>query len=258
MTLRFRYGLLHAALAFLTFSGASAAQSAREGSSGARTGSAPGSRFLLGVERVTGVIGWVTVATVENDFGRFERRRIGGQLHVFSATSHAGDGRESPSFSSAPRVALDFVIGERLTLGLTASLLGSTGSETLTLDGTEQPEISFPDTLSLQGGGRVGYLLPLGKNAVFWPRLGLTYSVQRVLGAAGARQTLQAYQLTIEPTFLLSPVPHVGFLIHPIIDVGVAGSSSNSFVITGLPTQSSDGSFRAHALGIMVGLVAFF
>jgi hypothetical protein len=240
------------------FTGVSAAHPADEEGTRERVGTARGSRFLLGVERVTGVLGWATVGTAENDFGRFERERFGGQLHVLGATSHAGDGRDAPSFSSAPRVALDFVVGAGLTLGLTATLLGSTGTETLTIDGAEQPQISFPDTLSLQGGGRVGYLIPLGATSSFWPRVGLTYSVQRVLGAAGARQTLQAYQLTLEPTFLLSPVPHVGFLIHPIVDVGIAGSSDNSFVITGLPTQKSEGSFRAHALGLMVGLVAFF
>lgn len=216
------------------------------------------SRLLLAVERITGVIGWYTSSTHENDFGRFERRRVGGQAHLFAATGHAGDGGDAPSFSSIPRLALDFPIGDRWTLGLTAGILGSTGSERLTIDGTEQPEISFPDVFTVQGGPRVGYALPLGDGVTFWPRVGGTYSLQRVFGAAGARQTLQAYQLSLEPTFVFSPVRNVGILLHPFVDLGLAGSSKSSFVITGLPTQSSKGSFHAHAVGVSAGLVAFF
>lgn len=216
------------------------------------------SRFLLSVERITGALGWSTHSVTENDFGRFERDRLGAQLHVFGASAHAGDGQDSINYSGVPRLALDVVVGHGLTAGGFVSVLGSTGTEDLTIDGTEQPEITFPDSVTVLGGARVGYVLPLSAGAAFWPRVGVSYAVQRVFGAAGARQTIQSLQINVEPTFLLSPVPHVAILIHPLFDFGVAGSVQSSFVVTGLPTQSSKGSFRAHATGIAAGLVACF
>jgi hypothetical protein len=213
---------------------------------------------VVGIERMTGVIGWHTRQETENDFGRFERSRWGAQLHVFGATAHVGDGRDAVNFSGIPRIALDFVLGSNLTLGGYASFLGSTGIEQLTVDDTKQADAPFPDVLTVLGGGRVGYALAVGQRTVFWPRVGFSYSLQRTHGEAGARQTIQVYQVSLEPTFVFSPIPNVGFLLHPIVDLGVAGSVKNSFVITGLPTQSSQGGLRAHATGVTAGLVVIF
>jgi hypothetical protein len=217
-----------------------------------------GSRFLLSVERITGALGWLTRSVTENDFGRFERERVGAQLHLFGASAHAGDGQDSINYSAIPRLALDVVVSHRVTVGGFITVLGSTGTEDLTIDGVDQAEITYPDSVTAFGGARVGYLLPLGAKVAFWPRVGAAYAVQRVFGAAGARQTIQSLQISVEPTFLISPVPHVGILIQPLVDVGVAGSVKSSFVVTGLPTQSSKGSHRVHATGIAAGLVAYF
>lgn len=215
-------------------------------------------RFLLGVERITGVVGWYTRSVDENDFGRFERERRGGQLHVFAATAHAGDDRSSINFSGTPRVTLDFLTAFGMTVGGFAAVLGSTGNEELFVNDVEQEEITFPDTISVLTGLRLGWVVPVSRGIAFWPRAGAAYSIQRVHGPAGARLTVQALQVTLEPTFFVSIVPHVGLLLQPFVDVGVAGSVTTSFVITGLPSQSSDGSFRAHAVGATVGLVAHF
>ncbi len=217
-----------------------------------------GSRFLLSVERITGALGWLTRTVTENDFGRFERERLGAQLHLFGASAHAGDGQDSINYSAVPRLALDVVVSHGLTVGGFVTVLGSTGTEDLTIDGVDQAEITYPDAVMALGGARVGFLLPLGAKVAFWPRVGAAYAVQRVFGAAGARQTIQSLQINLEPTFLISPVPHVGILIHPLIDIGVAGSLESSFVVTGLPVQSSTGSHRVHATGVAAGLVAYF
>lgn len=215
-------------------------------------------RFLIGVERISGVVGWYSRSTDENDFGRFERERRGAQLHVFAATAHVGDDRNSIQFSGTPRVTFDYLTGFGMTLGGFAAVLGSTGNEDLVVNDVEQEEITAPDTISVLTGLRVGWVVPVSQRFAFWPRAGAAYSLQRVFGPAGARLTVQVLQVNLEPTFFLSLAPHVGLLLHPFLDLGVAGSVKTSFVITGLPSQSSTGSLRMHAAGAAIGLVAHF
>lgn len=247
-------------LAFALVVGWGGPSTAQEGTSndGSTTSRLSAGRFVVGVERVTGVIGWHTRSNVENDFGRFERRRWGGQFHLLSATGNLGDGHDGLNVSGVPRVAFDVVTRLGLTVGAYGGVLGSTGIEELTIDGVDQPRIDFPDMVTALGGVRAGYVLSLSRSVAFWPRVGVGYAVQKTYGNGGLRQTIQAWQLNIEPMFVLSPVSHVGFLIQPMVDVGFAGSLSTSFVISGLPTQSSQGSHRAHGVGLAAGLVAIF
>lgn len=215
-------------------------------------------RFLLGVERISGVVGWYTRSVDENDFGRFERERRGAQLHVFAATAHVGDDRNWTQFSGTPRVTFDVLTDFGMTLGGFAAVLGSAGNEDLVVNGVEQEEITAPDSISVLTGLRMGWVVPLSPRFAFWPRAGAAYSLQHVLGPAGARLTVQVLQVNLEPTFFFAMAPHVGLLLHPFVDLGVAGSVKTSFVIAGIPSQSSTGSLRMHAGGATIGLVAHF
>ncbi len=214
--------------------------------------------FVLTAERITGLVAWHSKSDSESEFGRFERERSGTQLNAFAATGAVGDGEDGVSFSGVPRLAFDFVLPMGLSLGVLAGVTTSSGDEELTIDGSDQPRIQFPNTTTVILGGRVGYLLALSEKVALWPRIGATYNSLIARGAAGSQQTIHATQLLIDPALVLTPVPHVGISLYPIIDIGLGGSINSSFTVSDLPTHRSEGSFRTTSYGGAFGLSALF
>ncbi len=215
-------------------------------------------RLVVSVERITGFVAWTSKTHVESEFGTFERERSGTQLHALAASGSAGDGEDGVSFSSLPRVTFDFVLPVGITLGAIAGVTTTTGDEDVTIDGSEQAGIRFPDTTTLVLGGRVGFLIALSDHVALWPRVGAAFNAQFAFGAAGTEQSIRATQLLIDPALVLTPVSHVGVLFYPILDVGLGGSVHSKFVVSDLPPQTSDGSFRMSGYGAGFGLSALF
>jgi hypothetical protein len=73
----------------------------------------------------------------------------------------------------------------------------------------------------------VGYLLALGPHTALWLRAGLSYANTTVkqLDETAALITREVWHLNaaLDPAWLWSPVPHLGFLVNPFADLGLAG-----------------------------------
>ncbi len=224
----------------------------------AATWTAADAHLVVTAERMTGVVWSHSTTTNDSVYGHFEQERTGTQFHALAASGSTGDGEDGVTFSSIPRITIDFVLPMDLTLGAIAGVMSTSGKEDPTIDGEAQTRVQFPDTTTLLLGGRLGYVWALSDSVAFWPRVGCIYASQVARGSAGTEQTIRSTQLIIDPALVLTPVPHVGILFYPIIDVGLGGSITKEFSVSGLDRQRSDGSYRSQSYGGALGLSAFF
>jgi hypothetical protein len=89
---------------------------------------------------------------------------------------------------------------------------------------------------------RVGYMATLSPIAAFWIRGGVTYASETLtlpntttscIGSSCTNSsstedlTLSFFDVSLDPAFVLFPIPHVGFLIGALLDIGVSSSASS-------------------------------
>ncbi|HEY6557583.1 MAG TPA: hypothetical protein VI072_09930 [Polyangiaceae bacterium] len=121
-------------------------------------------------------------------------------------------GTAVPSPYDVPRLAFDYFIIDSLSIG------GSIG----------YANVSFEDEPGDEGEGstfifapRVGYVFNFNDWASFWIRGGFTYHSTSI----GEDDEVEehGFALTVEPTFVLSPSTHWGFVLGPTMDLALTG-----------------------------------
>jgi hypothetical protein len=124
---------------------------------------------------------------------------------------------------SIPRLAIDTVLAEGLTVGVGAEFAWmnlSTGSNDVTVLGISP---------------RVGVFMPLDERFAFWPRAGISY----VRVSSGRDSSLLA--VSLEPQLIVSALSHVALTVSPTLDVGVVATDS-----------------RVTQLGLQCGVLGWF
>jgi hypothetical protein len=132
----------------------------------------------------------------------------------------AGFGWDRTGAYHLPRVAVDFFVIERLSLG------GALG---------------FYDHEGDGGDGfilapRVGYAIDLSQRWAFWPRGGLSYY---------SEGNYNQVALSAEGQFVFLPQPSWGLMFGPTLDLGLSGERNND-------------DYREHAMGLTFGGVGIF
>jgi hypothetical protein len=152
-------------------------------------------------------------------------------------------GRNIESFMvnphTMPRVAFDFTIIPRLTLGAAIAfgfgLGGSTRDESVSPGNVVVARESDAPTATVVGlAPRVGYIIPLTSLIAFWPRAGFAfYSVSldrdviednAVVGSSSATDT--HFSLDLDPQFVFVPVEHFFFHVGPLANIPLSGTRS--------------------------------
>jgi hypothetical protein len=186
-----------------------------------RPGALP--RFVISLDRIFGLNAWTT----NNPPNGFNEGSSNGVS--VSALLGAGSPDAVPALAyHIPREALDYVFPFRLTLGLGGGIfLGSSRTKA-------------PDGTSVQGPGlflfvvepRVGYIIPLGAHAAFWPRVGYSFYG---FNETGTQKNGQAYSssingmaIDIEPAFVWRPTKHAGITASLVGDIGFFGRQSGT------------------------------
>lgn len=157
-----------------------------------------------------------------------------------------------------PRLALDFVIGQQFSAGAAFGVASSVGTVDNSSDYREDEPAPRATTYGL--GLRLGYVAPLGRDAVFWPRVGVSHA-----WASQARRSSYSGEvvedsythtaLTLEAAFVFVPTAHFGVLVDFTADIGLAGRAD---VVQ--PTAAAEvvGSRRiSDGFGASIGLLVF-
>lgn len=168
-------------------------------------------------ERSLGRRGQVAVS-VERLFGVSHTSQSQGNAS-FTSVSVVGSSGYSLGFTpySIPRLAIDGFLTDGLSLGVGANfanLSSSSESSTITVIGFSP---------------RMGYAIEVSSGFTFWPRTGISY-ISIDTGTT-------AYQLaaTLEAQCVITG-PHLGFMLAPIADIGLAATRNNKFTQLGVET----------------------
>ena len=157
------------------------------------------------------------------------------------------------SFYNLPRVGFDWLPIQNLTLGgatwlymdLQATDTPSGGSS------KDQPKLTYWGIAP-----RVGYIVPMGDKASFWPRAGVEYhSVTSSDGSVAVNQ----FAVEVEAMLVISPWNHFGFTVGPTADIPISGKRTIAVPGTGGAAATSTSVDSAMLqVGLSAGMLGHF
>jgi hypothetical protein len=139
-------------------------------------------------------------------------------VDVKDTTNHFGflwQGSFAHSPYSIPRLAFDYFVIDRLSIG------GALGYASASTDVERGNVTGHGSVTAFVFAPRVGYVWNINGWASFWLRGGFTYHSYSFDGNEGSEH---AIALTVEPTLVLSPSNHWGFVVGPTGDFSFTGS----------------------------------
>lgn len=169
--------------------------------------------------------GHVTIAA-ERLFGVSYQTSTVEQMNVKATSSQTSVSFLAKPVSApvtAPRIGIDYFAIDGLSIGV------GLGYSTVSTDS----EVEGAPAQNQNGGGihafiaapRVGYAYMFNEHVGLWPRAGMTYSWISVdTDAANDSEVSQdSLAVSAEVPLVITPVPHVAFLLAPTFEYGVAG-----------------------------------
>jgi hypothetical protein len=165
-----------------------------------------------------------------------------------------------------PRVAVDFTIIPRLTLGAALAfgfgLGGSTRDESVSPGNVVVARESDAPTATVVGlAPRGGYILPLTNWIAFWPRAGVAFysvSSDRDIiennAVVGSRSDTDTHlSLDLDPQFVFVPVEHFFFHVGPLANIPLSGTRSQE-TTEGPRTDRRSNDISLFHFGITAGI----
>ncbi len=249
-----------ALLAALAWSGRSDAQDAK--------GFGQKSQLILSADRLFPLFSYTSVSTTQtlNNNTTVTTTDKGSSFVLL-----LGAEPEVASIHTVPRVAADFTIIDRLTLGgsvvVAFGLGGSHNVDTTPQNGPKTSTSTDAASRTIFGfGPRVGYILPLGDILAFWPRGGVSfYSVRerQVVNDNNPNNnttvtnTDSILSLDLDPQLVIVPIPHFFFHVGPLINIPLSGSRSNEET-NGSTTTTTKIDLSIFHFGISTGIGGWF
>jgi len=165
-----------------------------------------------------------------------------------------------------PRIGFDYVLLPNVTVGgnliAVFSLGGSQTTETDYTNGmTDKVTTPNPSVTGFGVAPRGGYILPLTDMFSLWLRGGFSYFVgsSKTTNPDNSTDTASVNQfaLDLEPQFVFTPFPHIGFTAGLDVDIPIAGGHGVEHDANG-----TKGSVSGHSsifyLGGVLGMLAHF
>jgi hypothetical protein len=225
-----------------------------------------GPHFLLGVERVTSVLAWNTTRTVEVTTQTSNGFPTTSSIELAESgtdVSFLGAGGTSVNVFALPRVALDGMLASGLTLGGSLSYVVSSGEEDFIIANGGKVKIEDPTRSVFVLAPRIGFMFQASSIVGVWLRGGVSRisasTESRPIASSTTGQqseqivksTATLVDLTFDPQLVIAPLPHVGFTLGGVLDIGVGGSIEST---NGTTTQTRD--IKQSSYGLTAGLVA--
>ena len=181
-----------------------------------------------------------------------------------------------------PRIAFDFTIVNHLTVGGSIAAVFGTAVEWYANNPSDRPDYLIGELVNVNGNGtpvrktdtpsrtvigfapRVGYVLPVGRNFAFWPRLGFAlYSVSSKSDNVVANAVVTTtntdtlFSLDLDPQFVWTPIQHFFFNVGPLLNIPLSGSRSVE-VEQGPRSDTTKSDLSLFHFGLSAGLGGWF
>lgn len=224
-----------------------------------RLGDRPG-QLVISADRLLPVASY-TRQTITSTQGatRRETEDHGGSIAFFGREPEPG------AVHAIPRLAVDFAVTDRLTLGVAlAFTVGFAGAhvDTASAEGASptRRETGGLRSIALGFAPRAGYVVPIGERFALWPRAGFAFYSATTTSAQGttdpgSRTTITdtTFSLDLEAPLAWTPLPHAFVLVGPLANVPLAGAHATEFSQTGSSKARSDDLSVLH-LGLSLSL----
>lgn len=211
-------------------------------------------QLAVSAERMFGI---VHSSVTQKDQGD-ETTASSTQFSLLS-TPHSlnGQGTAFGTFYSVPRIGLDYLVIDGLTLGASFGVFTTSGSLT---DKPQGGPSTTQDGQTLSGviiAPRIGYAYMFNDMIGIWPRGGITYvgAGSKDPGPQPDEFGVHLTAVTLEAPLVITPIPHAGFLVAPTFDIGVGGSFSRKDGQSGV-TRSID--LTGTEFGLQAGMFLYF
>src|SRR6266542_3590419 len=209
-----------------------------------------GARVIFSADRLFGVWSWNSTASTTAGTTTAEGEASGTMVNVLWGNSSTGAGI---NVSAIPRLGVDAFIGN-LTLGGSLGFMSSSGSSKAIGAATST---DLPDASTFVISPRVGYAIALGEYVALWLRGGITYyssSADQAVDNGTVTVSASGSMLTLDPQFVILPIPNAGITVGPVVEIGLGGSVEVQS--PNLPTLSVD--TTESTFGVGAGLLLYF
>lgn len=218
-------------------------------------------QLIISVDRLVPILSYTSQTVSSTGGGQtLEDNRTGT-----SAGFLLGQEPSLGAVHTIPRVAFDFTIIQRLTLGgAVAFAFGLGGRRETQLGNNNTRRIDTPTRTIFGFAPRVGYVLPFAHNFAFWPRVGFAfYSVsgKEKGDNAGATVTTTTtdtvWSIDVDPQLVWTPIPHFFFHAGPVMNIPLTGSNSVE-TDQGASSNTQSNDLSVFHLGLSAGLGGWF
>jgi hypothetical protein len=155
-----------------------------------------------------------------------------------------------------PRLALDYTVIDRLTIGGSLWIYGDLSASNSSITGVQTISTSQSKVTYWGFAPRVGYILPLADMFAFWPRGGFEY---HHIDTGGGDVSIWQLAASLEAMFAFVPIEHFAITLGPAADIPLTGKATvtgPTLPVIGAQTTSVSSSF--FQLGIVGGLLGYF
>jgi len=148
-----------------------------------------------------------------------------------------------------PMLTFHGVVAGGLTIGGGVGYTSTTGShEEITPTGGTIT-IDAPTRTAIAVAPRIGYLASFSPTFGIWAKGGITYHTQTTeYPDDGSEESINGVAVSIDPMLVFTPLPHVGIVFGPTLDLGVSGTIAETGIVDRDITLSNFGAAAGIAL----------
>lgn len=217
----------------------------------------------MAAERLTGVYSYSYTAK-SPDLGDLK----GSGTFVNLLWANNASGAQSIDPYAIPLFSLHGVVGSGITLGGGVGYVSSSGKyDVATDDGfgnVTTTSVKLPDLTAFVIAPRFGGVIPTPGKVSFWLKGGITYySVSSTQDSPDPSRvySVELHEtgtvLSLDPVVVISPFPHTGILVGPVIDIPLGGEIATSFSGPDAPNPVSNTQVKLSNYGVAAGLALF-
>jgi hypothetical protein len=206
-------------------------------------------QFIISADRLFGVSLWSDNIDADNNV---TVKTSGTAINLLFGS----DGTIAGPFST-PRLGFDFTVAKSVTIGGSLGFISKSGSEDRG-NGTTTTSSDSPTLTAFTFAPRAGYILVINPLIALWLRGGLSYfTASTELKTPQQTQTnsLNEFAVDLEPQFVITPIPHLGFTAGLLGDIPLSGNGKQE--VTGAGATSTSFTEKVTNWGLALGLFGY-
>lgn len=195
--------------------------------------------FVLGAERLFGFSQSNTTVKIDDPAVSSETKISNTSLFFLASNPR------TPFI--APRIGFDYFVANNISVG--GSVGYTSDSDEGKVNGQNNDALKEKNTAFLFAP-RAGYALMFSETFGLWPRLGVSYVSLKEETGNDNEISASMLAVSLEGNLVITPVPHAGFMIGPMVDFPLTGSGEQK---AGPQTTELD-TVKTTTFGLQAGL----